>query len=303
MNIEQAIKASKNGMNIERAIEASRNGAIAAVISGAATLGFFLYAMGTNTNDDLLGIWNDPAIIVDIITIFVCAFGMFRKSRAAAIIMCLYWVLSKTYIAIESGETTGLVMGLVFLYFFGKAVQGTFAYHKIRKQEDPKYRAAPRWYYYVGIPSISLFAILVFYGLLMETDFVPSIEVISGSEVSYEDREKLVSNGIIYEDEEIDLFYSYGLVSVLEGGNILTNRAVVTYFVDENDELAIYEMTFDQIRSIELFQEGSFLNDTIYKVSSYDDENWFSIELPTEDGGGVRFVEELRKEVRLSRGE
>ena len=79
---------------------------------------------------------------------------------------------------LETGQTSGLVMTFVFLYFFGKAIQGSFAYKKIRKQEDPEFRSAPGWVYFMTIPTMSLFFFAAGFGVLSMTDVVPSTEVI-----------------------------------------------------------------------------------------------------------------------------
>lgn len=289
-------------MNKELALKASKNGAIAALISGVFTLAIFLYSLGANA-EGFFGLWNDPSVVADIAIIFVCAFGMLRQSRAAAVTMVIYWILAKVYIFLETGAPTGLILSLVFLYYFGKAIQGTFAYHKIRKEEDPDYRAAPRWYYLVGIPIGALSFVLVGFGMLTMTDYVPSTEVLSGNDMSIEDRDALIASGVLYTDEKIELFYSYGLLSVLEGGNVLTDRAVITYFVDKNNELAVYSFAFDQIESVELHEEGNYLNDSIYKINSFGEDNWFTVELTTEERGDVRFIEALREKVRASKSE
>ena len=287
-------------MNFEQAIKASRNGATAAFISGTLTALVFLYALSANA-DGFIGIWNDPTIVVDVIIIFGCAIGMMRNSRAAAITITVYWVFSKAFLYIESGQATGLGVGLILLYFYGKAIQGSFAYHRIRKDEDPDYQAAPRWYYYVGIPSGLIFALLTGFGLLTMTGHVPSTEVVAGSTLTAEDRDSLVANGILYEDEEIEFFYSFGLVSILEGGSILTDRAVVSYFVNDDQQLVPYELAFDQVRNIELYQEGNYLNDAIYRIESYEEDAWIAIQLSTEGRGDVRFVEALRDKVHKVR--
>jgi hypothetical protein len=289
-------------MNLEQALKATKNGATAAFISGTLTVAVFLYAMSSNA-DGTVGLWNDPAILVDVIIIFACAFGLLRQSRFAAVTLCIYWVLAKAFILIETGHATGLAVGLIFLYFYAKAVQGTFAYHRIKKEEDPDYQAAPRWYSYVGIPALTIFLLATGYGLLTMTDYVPSTTVIDGNEVSAADRDILVSNGILYEDEEIVLFYSYGLVSVLEGGSILTDRAVISYFVDDDDQPLPYELTFDRIKDITLYEEGNYLNDALYKIDSYEEDSWFLVQLSTESRGDVRFIETLREKVKEAKAE
>lgn len=40
----------------------------------------------------------------------------------------------------ESQEIFGLFLLFVYAYFFGRAIQGTFAYHGLRQEQDPTYR-------------------------------------------------------------------------------------------------------------------------------------------------------------------
>ena len=287
-------------MTTEEAIKASRNGAYAAFVSGTATTALVVFAIWTN-NQEAFAIWNDSVNFFDIFIIFACAVGMLRQSRAAAVLIFVYFIFAKISIAIETGATGGLGIGLLFLYFFAKAIQGSFTYHKICKAEDPDYRPAPKWAYYVGIPATLLLVSLAGLGLLSMTDAIPSVEVLPGAEVSKSDVDLLVANEVLFPDEKIEYFYSYGLVSVLEGGNILTDRAVITYYVDDADELQIYEMKFEDITAVYRLEEGGMFLDSIYKVTSADEDFWMTIELSAESQGDVIFVEALRKKVQLAK--
>ena len=288
-------------MTLEEAVKAARNGAIAAFISGAMTAVVVGIALWFD-NQGSIAPWNDPLNIFDVVLILACAVGMLRNSRAAAITAFVYFILAKAMIALETGAVGGIVAGLIFLYFFGRAIQGTFAYHRIRKAEDETYRAAPRWSYFVGIPALLLMFALMGFGLLTMTDAVPSTEVLQGSEVAAEDVQLLIDNEVLFPDEKIEYFYSYGLMSVIEGGNILSDRAVITWYIDEFDELQVYEMTFGEIAGVFRIEEGGALTDALYKLSS-DDESWLIIELSTEQGGDQLFVEALRQKIRQSRSE
>lgn len=283
-------------MDIKATVKASKNGAIAAFISGGLTTLIFLYATGANTQG-IFELWNDPTIIIDIILIFVCAFGMLRNSRAAAVTIFVYFLFSKIYIALESGQSAGLGTGLIFLYFFGKAIQGSFTYHKIKKAEDPEYKPASKWSYYIGLPLIVLMFVTMGFGVLTETDVMPSAEVLTASDVSDSDRSILVANEILFETEEIEYFYSYGLTSILEGGSILTDRAVIMYYTDDVEGLKIYELEFADINTIELLRDGNIWNDSVYKVSSGDEDAWLNIDLSTYERGDIKFVEALRKKI------
>ena len=121
-------------MDKEKAIKATKNGAVAAFISAGITLAVVLFAVFSNA-EGYFGRWNDPSIFLDVIIIVICGFGMLRHSRAAAIVIFIYFVFGKIYIGLESGKMSGSGMALVFLYFYGKAIQGAFAYHKIQKEE------------------------------------------------------------------------------------------------------------------------------------------------------------------------
>ncbi len=124
-------------MDLERAIKASKNGAIAAFLSGGITILFALYATGSDTQGTFK-FMNDPTIVVDIALVFVCAFGMLRNSRTAAVTIFIYFLISKIYMALEFGQMIGLAAGVIFLYFYGKAIQGSFVYYKIKKSEVPE---------------------------------------------------------------------------------------------------------------------------------------------------------------------
>lgn len=286
-------------MTVEEAVKACKNGAIAAFISGGLTLLIVIFAIMSEAEGDL-SLWNDPLNFIDVLILLACAVGMLRKSRTAAITVFIYFILAKIGIAMETGNYNGMFLSVVFLYFFGRAIQGSFTYHKIRKSEDPEYRAAAKWVYFAAIPTVVLFFILVGFGLLTETGVVPATDVVVGSEVPDGDRSMLIQNGILFEDEEIDHFYSYGLTSVLEGGSILTDRSVIMYYSDDVDGVQIYEMEFADIKSVDLIEAGSFFSDSIYRVSGYEEDVWLNITLSTEGDGDVSFIRALRRKVATS---
>jgi len=284
-------------MNKEKAIKATRNGAIAAFISAVITFLFALYAMFSNAEGGYLGLWNDPSIFLDVTLIVVCGFGMLRRSRAAAIIIFIYFIFAKIAIGLEMGKIPGIGVSLVFLYFYGKAIQGAFVYHKIQKEEDPDYKTTRKWMYYVGIPAGILVIVFISYGLLTMTSVLPSTKVVSGSEVYSKDILLLTEKAIIQPNEKIEYFYSEGVSSILEGGSILTDNRVVVYAQGEGD-IQIYELPFQDIVSIELIKQGNYLNNSVYEVRSFNENVGIRLFLSTEGKGDITFVEELRKRVK-----
>ncbi len=106
-----------------------KHGWIAAIISGVMTLGVTLLAINTGALDGLYDIWS----MVDVVLIFLLAFGIYKKSRFAATFMLLYFLLSKIWLIVETGKPSGLFFSLIFLYFYIQATVGTFQYHKLIK--------------------------------------------------------------------------------------------------------------------------------------------------------------------------
>jgi hypothetical protein len=287
-------------MTRDEAIKASRNGAIAAFISGALTLIVALLAIAINAQGEFAFL-NDPAMLFDAVLIFICAFGMLRQSRFAAVFIFIYFILSKIIISIEMGPSAGgLIVGLIFLYFFGKAIQGSFAFHKIEKSENPDYKAPSKIVIAIGVTVSVIFFAAVILGTMTMTDMFPSTDVLEKGRISADTIYKLKATGIVEEGDEIEYFYSDAPTDILDAGNMLTSTRVITYYTDENDELLIYELFFSEITSVSLEQEGNYLNDSIYRVSTQDNDRWISIVLSTEARGDVKFVEALRKKIRLN---
>ena len=159
-------------MDKEQARKASKAGATAAFISGGLTTAVVAIAMATNAKGPL-GLWNDPAMFFDILLILGCGIGMLRYSRSAAIVVTVYFILSKVVVGLETGKFTGIGIALVFLYYFGRAIQGTFVYHRMLKEENPAYKSAPKWMSCLGGRSLrrdSRWTCFIFDGGLRRVD-------------------------------------------------------------------------------------------------------------------------------------
>jgi hypothetical protein len=285
-------------MNREEAIKATKNGAIAACVSGGATIVVVAIAILINDNDKLK-IWNDYSNLIDVFLIFGCAYGIhYKKSRFAAVLLFLYFIIARIFMGIETGRPTGALIGLVFLYFYGKAIQGAFTFHKIEKVENPNYKSSSKLAIFAGISTILLILVASGIGLMSMTGMMPSTVVQSGVEMSQKDKDTLLSSNVIFVDDEVLYFFSEGFVSILEGGQVLTDDRVIAYQNDENQELQIYEIYYDDIASVELVQAGDALNFSVYQINSYDPNVWLRIYLSTEEGGDKVFIETLLSKIR-----
>ena len=105
-----------------------RNAWIACLITGVLTLVLAFIAMKGNAVGG-----HSSLDAYDALFVFGMALGIHRKSRTCAVLMVLYFLLSKYLLYQASGQSNGLFFGLVFLYFYAQGVIGTFEYHKLRK--------------------------------------------------------------------------------------------------------------------------------------------------------------------------
>jgi hypothetical protein len=119
-------------MNLQEANKRIKEAWIAGVISGTLTLIMIGVAMfGMN-------IFNlNIRSLVDVFLIYGLSFGIYRKSRTCAILMLVYFVISKGLMYIENPRMigSGLIVAIGFGYCFYRGITGTFAYHKAKKVE------------------------------------------------------------------------------------------------------------------------------------------------------------------------
>ena len=105
-----------------------RNAWIACLISLAMTLLLTVIAISGSSIAGYSA-WQ----LLDVALVAGLAFGIYRKSRACAVVMFIYFLISKILVVVETGQGSGLVLGAVFLYFYWQGVVGTFAYHRLVK--------------------------------------------------------------------------------------------------------------------------------------------------------------------------
>lgn len=103
---------------------------VAGCISAAMTLVVTLIAM---SGTEALGfsVWS----LGDVAFILGLTYGIYRKSRVCAVLMLAYFVLSKIILMLEAGKPSGLLVALIFGYFYAQGIVGTFAFHKFKARQ------------------------------------------------------------------------------------------------------------------------------------------------------------------------
>ena len=134
-------------------------------------------------------------------------------------------------------------------------------------------------------------------GVLMETGNVPSDRVLNAQEMPDSHYQELIAEGILEKDEMIEYFFSEGILSVKEGGSILTNIRVIAYEQGEDGSIDFYYVPNDEIVSVTLIQKGDSMNYSVYEVRALGEDNWVSLLLPHEYGDGERFANAVRAKI------
>ena len=91
------------------------------------TMLFVMLAM-SGAGGGALDYWNDRFIYIDVVLASGLSFGLLYRSLTCAILLFSYFLLSNLLIIGETGDFRAIAMAAVMLWFFGRAVWGTFAW-------------------------------------------------------------------------------------------------------------------------------------------------------------------------------
>ena len=111
--------------NKEETEKQIRQGWIAGLITSSVSLMFFLFIMGDNPN-----FAESFPLLIEIPLLFGLTFGIYHKSRVAAVIMFAYFTLSRIYFWITFGINPSAAFGMLMIIMFYRGVRGTFSYHE-----------------------------------------------------------------------------------------------------------------------------------------------------------------------------
>lgn len=116
---------------MESASKAIKHAWIAAVVSGCLTLLAALAAIVSGGS--LFGAPWDGWVLIDALLILGLAYGIYRKNRAAAVAMLLYFTLSQIWMRIDGVGSSGVMLAFFFFFFYLRGAVGTFAYEKLTR--------------------------------------------------------------------------------------------------------------------------------------------------------------------------
>ena len=287
--------------DFESAIEAARSAQFVAFwlsISYALNLVFLFWTGESLFGDaprDNIEFYASVFIFILFALLFLLLGFRIRKNRFGSVPFLAVWTLFEITYKLFAAPGKGIIISLIFFVISINSLRGWFGIKKYWFSGNPLEKISkPISKLGRLLVSIIFIFILVLcsFGMLKEIGIVPDDKVTLGKDLRPDTRMKLVSNNIILESDKIIYFYSEGLLSVMDGGQLLTEDRIVTYETGENNQLVIYQMLYKNIKTIELVEQGSSILNSSYKI--YGNENasygFIIIFLPGTD---TKFIKEL----------
>ncbi len=120
-------------MDLKKTQKHIRNAWIAGIFSGT---GAIIMLLTKNMPKEALYF-----AIVNVLLFYGLSFGVYKRSRACAIVIVVYYLFAKIILIItwSSEDVTNLIiftsLAIAFLYFYSQGVRGTFVYHKLTKEK------------------------------------------------------------------------------------------------------------------------------------------------------------------------
>lgn len=104
------------------------SGVIVCVIS--VLFAFAQLAFSAKSAEDIGGA---IGIIVSVVILGGLSLGVYFKSRACAVILCILYILDKIVMFALEGKAAGIIVTIIFVYYFGYGIKGTFTHYRLTK--------------------------------------------------------------------------------------------------------------------------------------------------------------------------
>lgn len=234
----------------------------------------------------------------------VCVFlaiGIYYKSRVSTLLMLSYYVISKVIQINQTGKASGAVIAIFIAVLLTQATLAAFKYHRLRKQQNPDYKATSKRTWWLATPVNAILSLILVLFLLVESGFWVPTSLMSEDTLSISHVETLRDSNIINSDEKVELFFSEGLTSILEGGNIVTDSRVISYETLDG-ELYIYSAPFSEVSFVGIEEKGTALSYSQIYVETYDGGSFYLL-APHEQKADETFVNTIKTKAELAQAE
>jgi hypothetical protein len=288
---------NKSNLNLEEAKGVCKKASIAVFVSLVITLLLIWFKEYLN-KDSLFYVFVGEYKSIDLLLFALLGFSLLKFSRTGALLLVINWISSKIYFLYfiplnYTGLRVFLITSLIFLYFFWRGLEGSFRYHRLRLEGDQNYRSHSKRSYFLWSPIVVVVMLSSLILVLQSVSIIKHMTVVNGDRLSSRDSAFLVEQGIVTPNEKIDFFYSDGIMSILEDGNLLTNMRLISYEKGEED-YEIYAEEIEKVSGFRVYKSERFFENTIVEIKT-SDGSAFHLFLANDSNGDERFILELKR--------
>lgn len=127
-----------------------------------------------------------------------------------------------------------------------------------------------------GVVLLATFAFVMWIGLAIEGGSMPDSKVVRGSELKPATVKAIAKLAPLRPGEKIEYFYSQGVWSFEEDGNMITNERIVSYYTEEG-VFWLDEVDFEEIESIEPEYSDTWLEDTFVWINRTNADGFYIV--------------------------
>lgn len=229
-------------------------------------------------------------------------FGIRRKSRVAAVLALAnvgagiglaFYLQATAADPINPATLLIALLAIMLLVSLWNATRAAFAYHRLKKKDDPTYRATKTWHLATAVPALLLVTLISGYIGGEATGFFDHSRVITGNELTGELIDELVRSEAIAPNEPIHLVYAPVPFSVFDEGYLVTNKQFVAYEAGGPfGSLYIFQIPLSDVASVSIVSRGGLFANTLADIVLADGSE-FQIGLPVANGGDTAFLDQL----------
>lgn len=144
--------------------------------------------------------------------------------------------------------------------------------------------------FFIGTVGV-LFIALVVMVFGSENGYFPDTDALPRGKIHQRYIQELKELEIINKDEEVYFFYSDGMFSIEEDGNLFTNKRVISYESFE-DKFNIYSASYSEIEMIEYHKAIDWEDDSYITVTLFSGD-WFTLFVGGDSNMGENFFKKL----------
>lgn len=143
-------------------------------------------------------------------------------------------------------------------------------------------------------------AIVLFFlaaGIASDLGMAPATVVQTGEELPPKQLEALKKAKILNPDEKVEFYYSEGLFKITDGGTILSDQRVISYY-HHDKQLEVLSRPVNTLDHIEQHEEGDAFTFAEFVVwERGNDDNGLSLFVPHEEGRHMEMFSALENHI------